>query len=524
MMMTMKKILIAILLLPAALGFMACDHGFEEVNTDPINIISAPPEKLLSPALVNIFTANMNRNRNFNNELMQVTVTPSEEDYAIFRYDFRPNVADLTWNAWYSELTNIRDIYTIASTDEYQNDSYRGISLVLEAWVFQLLTDTYGDVPYSEANQGKTGLVEPAFDRQQDIYQSLLEKLDEANTLLASGNPIVGESDPIYHGDISLWRKLCNSLHLRLLLRISGKSEVASLVIAKIQQIAGNPGNYPVFTSNAESAVLMWNGTTVTTDPFTNPYVVALREIDFPIPGLCNFFILKLTGWQDPRLDISTTYGNGTRNRLGIAPGAEGFVGIESGYAAGAGETKQSYFYSFGNSDFSLHKSPLAGGVIMGYAELQFIWAEAAAKGWISTSSAETYYYTGIANAINYWVPDFTTDINSTEFTNYIAGAGGTEWDDSLPLDAATGDSKMERILLQKYYSLFLNDFQQWFEYRRTGHPILPKGAGLRNNGRMPARLYYPIYVQAANSTNYRKVVEEIGGDNINTLVWWQRP
>jgi len=378
-------------------------------------------------------------------------------------------------------------------------------------------------VPYTEANKGKLGIVEPAFDTQKDIYLSLFDKLEEANNLLTSSTAtIVPSSDPVYKGDISLWRKFCNSLYLRLLLRVSGKSEVAAQVTAKIKEILeSNTSKYPVFTSNAESAVLKWNGTTVTTDPFTSPYVTGLREIDFTIPSLCNFFILQLSGWNDPRIDISTKYGNGTRNRLGIAPGSGGFIGIDSGYEPGSKDQKQAYFYSFGSSDFSIQKSPLTG-IIMTYAELEFIKAEATAKGWISGSVAE-HYYKGIANAINYWVPAFTTDISNTEFTTYISTAG-LLWNDALPLDAATGDSKMERIQLQKYFSLFMTDFQQWFEYRRTGHPVLPKGSGLRNGGNMPARLNYPVYVRSANPSNYSKAVARMGADNVNTLVWWQKP
>ncbi len=521
----MKKIITLTLALWTLTSFIACKRNFEEINTDPMGIIDIRPEKLLAPALVNMLTTNMVRNRNFNNELMQVTVTMNDDENAVFRYDFRPNLADYTWNGWYSELTNFRDIYEIASKETYQNDSYKGIALICEAWGFSLLTDTYGDVPYTEANKGKLGIVEPVFDAQKDIYLSLFDKLEEANTLLANSSAIVVESsDPVYHGNINLWRKFGNSLYLRLLLRISGKAEVAAVTIAKIKEILeGNPAKYPVFESNIESAVLKWTGGTVTTDPYTNPYVILLREIDFPIPSLSNFFILKLNNWNDPRIDIGAVYGRNARNRLGIAPGSGGFIGIDSGYEPGQEEMKQSFFYSFGNSEFSLQKSPLTG-IIMTYAELEFIKAEAAAKGWIVSSAAD-HYHRGIANSINYWVPNFSTDISSSEFTNYINQAG-IGWNNALPLDDDDDkiDSKMERIQLQKYFCLFLTDFQQWFEYRRTGHPFLPKGDGLRNNKNMPARLNYPVYVKSANSANYSKAVERMGGDNINTLVWWQKP
>jgi hypothetical protein len=518
----MKKILYTAALLSVLTCFSACDKGFERENTDPINIISTTPDKLLAPALVNVLAGNLSRNRSFNNELMQVTVTQSEDDFVVFRYNFRPNVADYTWNLWYPELTNFKDIYEIASKPDYQNDSYKGISRVCEAWVFSLLTDTYGDVPFKEANQGKIGLVEPAFDTQKEIYTALFEKLEEANTLLSGNTAIDPASDPVYKGDIGLWRKFCNSLHLRLRLRLSGKQEVASEMIAKIKEIVDtNPSKYPVFASNAESAVLKWTGGTVTTDPYTSPYAISLRENDFTIPSMANFFMLKLNDWDDPRIDISAKYGANTRNRLGIAAGQSGFIGIESGYLAGEREQRQSYFYAFSTSEFSLQKNPLTG-LIMNYAELQFILAEAAAKGWI-TGSAETYYHKGIANAIHYWVPNFSTDIAGSEFTNYITNAG-IGWDNTLPLDATTGDSKMERIHIQKYYSMFLADFQQWFEYRRTGHPILPKGEGLKNGGNMPSRMNYPLYVQSANPTNYSKAVAQMGGDDINTRVWWQKP
>lgn len=518
----MKKFLTGLLPLYLVL-FSGCEHNFEKVNTDPISVLDAAPEKLLAPAIVNMTKANMLRNRNFNNELMQVTVFQSEDENAVFRYDFRPTWADYTWNAWYSELTNFRGIYQIAGEDKHRNPSYQGVALICEAWGFSLLTDTYGDVPYEEANKGKEGIMEPKFDRQRDIYRSLFEKLEEANSLLAQGQgQLVPSSDPIYAGNVEHWRRFGNSLYLRLLLRVSAKEEVKSQVIGKIKEILeDNPAKYPVFANNEQSATVKWTGDVVTTNPFTNPYVTGLREADFTIASLCNFFILPLNEWNDPRIDISDRYGKGARNRLGIAPGSSGFLGVDSGYEPGGKELKQSYFYSFGGSEFSLQKSSKTG-ILMTYAELELIKAEAIVKGWIQGLASDSYY-SAIANAINYWVPQFTTDIHAPEFVNYIDDAN-LDWDDSLPVDGGSGASKMERIHLQKYYVLFLTDFQQWFEHRRTGYPVLPKGAGLRNGGKMPVRLNYPVYVQSANPQNYRDAVQHMGGDNVNTLVWWQKP
>ena len=148
----------------------------------------------------------------------------------------------------------------------------------------------------------------------------------------------------------------------------------------------------------------------------------------------------------------------------------------------------------------------------MNYAELQFILAEAAAKGYID-GSAETYYNNGVEASIKQWVPAWPVAV-----TDYL-NASDMQWNDSETLDA-----KMEKIHLQKYYALFLVDLQQWFEYRRTGHPVLPQRPGLRNNGIMPARMTYPVYVQSTNPTNYRIAVDRQGPDVISTQVWWQKP
>jgi hypothetical protein len=156
----------------------------------------------------------------------------------------------------------------------------------------------------------------------------------------------------------------------------------------------------------------------------------------------------------------------------------------------------------------------------MQYAEVQFILAEAAAKGWIN-GDTKTFFYQGIASAINYWVPNFPEDITSANFAAHLINlsAASEIWNDNNSLD-----QKMEMIHLQKYYALFMTDLQQWFEYRRTGHPVLPKGQGLSNNGVMPARLVYPVYVQAANPANYKAAVAAQGPDEIYTNVWWQQP
>lgn len=523
-----KQFYIACMVLGALPTLYSCTKGFQELNVDPINILHTSSDKLLAPALVNSLWPGMSRNRSFTNELMQVTVSQSDGDNTVFRYAFRTSMSDYLWNAWFVQLTKFKQIDSLARTAKTPNTSYQGIGKIGKVWLFSNLTDIYGDIPYFHALEGDDNPahpnVTPAFDTQKEIYLDMFKQLEEANTLLAAGMPVVVSSDPLYKGDITKWRKFANSLYLRLLMRVSGKADVQQQCIAKIKQIAENPADYPVFVNNADCARLYWSGGTSTTDPYTSPFVNGIRAQDFRGPALCSFFLDHLIDWSDPRYVSATPYGSGSIGRLGISQASGGgWFGVKSGYVPGAGDTKGCYFQSYDNTStggtWSLQQNERTG-IIMQYAEVQFILAEAAAKGWI-TGDTKTYYYQGIASAINYWVPNFPESVTAAEFTKHLENldAAGVIWNDNASLDA-----KMEMIHLQKYYALFMTDLQQWFEYRRTGHPVLPRGTGLSNNGIMPARLVYPVYVQAANPVSYKAAVAVQGPDQISTQVWWQRP
>lgn len=519
-----KSTIIYICLAFLGLSVVSCKKDFSKTNTDPIGKREVEAHQLLAPALVNVLNTNMVRNWNFNNQLMQVTVEINDSEGRVFRYDIRRNVADYTWNNWYVNLTDLKDIYTIASQPEKLNKSYQGISLITQTWVHSLLTDTYGDIPYSQANQGKDFNLQPIFDKQKDIYADMFAKLEQANQLLKENTAIVATSDPVFQGDIAKWRRFGNSLYLRLLLRIAGKSEVAATTIAKIKQMVDtNPAEYPVMENNTHTAKILWNGTNSSTAVYSSPFMVNIRAVDFRNMPICDFFLSSLVNWDDPRVEPSL----GTSNvpRFGIDPGADGWVGIPSGYSPGSGTVQQAHFNSDAETPAKLTlQTDRYTGIIMNSAEVAFIKAEAAARGWIN-GPVENYYYKGMADAINYWMPTYIVNPTDARFVSYVTAAG-LQWDPNLPLDnlAIGSKSQLEKIHIQKYYAMFLVDFQQWFEHRRTGHPILPKGPGLVNGGKMPVRLNYPLITQSTNPTNYRNAVAAQGADDINTLMWWQKP
>lgn len=473
------SLLLSILLATAS----SCNKDFKEINTNPNGSEFALPQALLAPAITNVVTANMNRSQRITNELMQVTINMGDQEGKIFRYEIRTSEADYLWNAWYIELTNFNDIYK--GGEDIGQSGFQGVSLIMQAYLFSLLTDTYGDIPFKDANKGKLGITAPPFDLQQDVYTGIFEKLEAANTILASSANIPATSDPIYQGNIAKWRKFGNSLYLRLLMRVSAKAEFDAP--AKISEIVETKkANYPIMANNDDSAILKWTGSS----PYVNPFATT-RAADWYGPKLGEFFVDNLNERSDPRIKTWASPVNGE------------YEGIPSGYPVGEAPVGKSAFPT------SLQKEPLLGN-ILNYGELQLILAEAAVKGYIS-GSAKTYYETGATSGITLW--GYTVPANYLTFAK-------VKWDD----DNYTPEQKMELIFIQKYYALFFTDLQSWIEYRRTGYPTLPKGAGLANNGVMPARLTYPVYVQSANPINYRAAVDRQGPDLITTQVWWQKP
>ncbi|HMR85327.1 MAG TPA: SusD/RagB family nutrient-binding outer membrane lipoprotein [Niabella sp.] len=464
---------------------ISCSRNFEEINTNPNTSEKALPETMLAPALNETIVRNMFVAKDITHELMQVTVNTQTEIDRIFRYDIRRPVVETPWRDWYVQLTNFKEIYQFA--EETAQPSYMAISLICQSWVYSLITDTYGDVPYSESNQAKEGNFMPVFDRQKDIYLDIFDKLEQANELfkLVAARNVSPNSDPVYGGDVTRWRKFGNSLYLRLLLRASGNPEVSADVIARIQEIVEtNANNYPVFTSNAESAVFRWTGTA----PYVSPFAT-FTNAEWGRPKACSFFVDHLDQSFDPCISRWLTMVQGM------------YLGIPSAYPMGTTPETQSLMAD------GLKSNPLTGNM-MNYSELQFILAEAALKGWINTESPQSYYERAVTARVTLW---------GATMGDFLSGAM-VKWNDEL-----TETQKLEHILHQKYFALFYTDVQSWCEYRRTGYPVLPKGPSLVNDGVMPTRLYYPLTVQAANLANYNKAVAIQGPDNLKTQLWWQK-
>jgi hypothetical protein len=484
----MKKLLLNIVLI-AGIGLVSvsCDRNLDEVNVDESRISEPVASKLLVPIQYNMSAINYMRANDFTFDIMQVSLDFPNEGNSLSRYYITENTGAGFWNNSYKWLMQINDMKKAAIRDNDVN--YQAIAMVLNAWVYSNLTDTYGDVPFSEASKLDETVSKPKFDRQKDIYVKLLDDLKAANSLFVTTKLLTG-SDLFYKAESDVngivnWKKFCNSLSLRLLTRILSKNGEVN-VNQRILEIINDPVKYPIFQSNAESTKVNVTGVAPLLPPIARPQ-------DFTTSRAASaFFVETLKANNDPRMSMFFGQAKDLATNANI-----GYKGAPTGYAYGTVFT-----YQPSNMNQNLAKAPL-NILVYPYAELQFILSELAYKG-IIPGNAQTFYENGVKATIEQW--------GSTMPANYLTNAN------------VAYNGSLERIMLQKYVALFFVDQQQWFEKRRTGFPVLPNNGGLLNNGNMPSRLMYPPNPRVLNTANYQAAVQQMGGDDINVKVWWNKP
>jgi hypothetical protein len=471
----------------------SCTKSFEELNVNPNTPSEVTPGVLLGQMQYRMVNTTITASRNFTHELMQVEAPRSSPGgTGLHRYVVNPG--DAIWS----------NVYLLLNANRRGDNNYKGIALVYKCWAFSILTDLYGDIPYAQATQAINGNLTPAFDKQKDIYTQIFKDLDSANALFNDTRALTYGGDMVYNAatptnyvtgtkntGIQKWRKFCNSLKLRLLLRTL-KKDGELPVVSRIQAMLADTTTYPVFTSNADEAIFRYPGT----NPYYNPYYNA-RASDWNQGNYyTKFFINNLNTWSDPRRTVwSTTV---------AVNGVQTYQGIESGYPVGT-----EYVVDKNSSYSNTLKTLPQLGVMMTWAEVEFIKAELALKGYNTGRTAQQHYESGIRASMTQWGVSLPA--------NYLAQAGVTY------NTAGTQAQQLEQIMLQKYYAFVWVDYQSWFEKRRTGYPVLPRGAGIPAENQFPWRVPYPTYLQSLNPANLAAAVTSMGGDNSNVKVWWDK-
>ena len=482
----MTKYTTSLLLITAILCTNACTKDLDTINTNPNAPIQANPDLLLRKVIYDYGEQMSYEGFVAGNLLGQYF---SAVDFNLFdRHSLTE--PQLGGNPWPVIYTNLRDNEIILSQSR-ANPSfvvYEGPALILKAYMTAALTDIYGDVPYSEALQGKsTGNVTPKYDKQQDIYMApggIMDNLDKGIAALQNytgAQPLNG--DILFNKNLAAWVIFANSLKIKYLMRISYKVDVA----AQLQAIYDS-GNY--MKTNAQNAKFDF------TDGAPNNFRLAtLRAGDF------NLFIMSLTieeilkGLNDPRIGVFF-------RPIGNDPTKTIYKGLLNGPNASATSITVAD-YSLTGTIFREKTSAIDANFMTAW-ETQLFLAEAAERGLI-TANAQTLYESGVQLAFQYWQTAMPTDYLTTGLAAY----------------GINGANKIEQIVTQKWLANIINGYEGWIEYRRTGFPALKTISASLNNNLIPVRMPYPIDEDALNNVNFSEAAAATNNNSINVGVWW---
>ena len=548
---------ITIITMACALFFASCsDEYMENMNTDPSKAATIDPNAQLTTAQLQTYgdLSMMEIYRNYHYAFTQQLMGCWNTTNYGGRHTLDNNEMSRIWTSFYTQsLKNIIDAqYRTAEDAEKVN--INSVLRIYRVYLMSIITDTYGDAPFSEAGLGfLEGKFNPKYDKQEDIYNAFFLELEDAvNKIDPTKDKVTG--DLIYAGDVTKWQQLANSLRLRFAMRISNVNptkaqtefenalvanggvitDASSDALIKYMTIAFSFGQeaYSDYRGNSLSQLLFGN------DPANNPSY------------LCSTFFNQLYNSGDPRtFKISRCYYDGLMsatspdNRVditqemiekGIAfsprdPGAYSWEPWPTGYdsdicaelavnnpsvtATMAREVEPKLANNFLKSD-----NP---GVVMTSAEVKFLMAEATVKKWnVGSVSAEDLYKQGVRAAMDFLTDNYgCTATTDAEFDAFIQGRGTFGHTDNL---------KLEAINTQAWILHFTNPAECWANVRRSGYPKLKSpaeygfGQYLTGGTEIPVRLCYPVLESSYNKKSYNEAIERMGGtDNWHSLLWW---
>ncbi len=502
---------------------LGCDKDFEEINTDPNSVTSDRfnPGYLFTTAQMQTGLSPEDANSNLYYFAAFAQQFSSLSNVGIFdwhgdKYVLHQGNNDILWVVTYQLGKLVEDVIQLSKDKPEYHNLYQ-MAQIWDAIIYHRLTDTYGDVPYSEAGLGYyEGIYKPKYDTQESIYDQMLKQLDAAVDKLDPSQSNFKAFDIAYNGDITKWKRMGNSLMLRLAMRLSkvdpAKSEQWVKKAYAKEFMMSNDDNLAIKATDAEGTLqALSNGasfmiTQTSTGKISKTFFDYLKERN------------------DPRLNyMAAVYINPTKPETkNDDPAIQ--KGMPNGLDRQTLVNDPSYVpdhpaqenqYSSLNQDVY---AKLDGyRMLVTYAETQLLLAEAAVRGWIS-GDAKTFYENGVKgdmkNLANYEKSAIISDATIQEFLTQNPFVG-----------ISNKEAALEQINSQYWVASFMNGYEAFANYRRSGYPKLTpiNYPDNETGGLRPGRLIYPKDEPLLNEQNYNAVVARQGPDNFITHVWWDK-
>jgi hypothetical protein len=456
-------------ILVGLLFFSSCTEKWEEMNVDPNNPTEVPATNLLAQSIRYFGDTYYDAWFNMNNVSTYAGHLGKIQYIDESRYYERESVINTNWRDLYRVAVDLENAKKFAMRDGNMN--LYAAALTFQSLAFGIGTDSWRNMPFTEAIQGGEGITNPVYDTQEEIYPALLDSLKKAGDLFAEGTlGSIGDGDILFGDDKAKWQKFANSLRLRFANRIN---EVSSVGAQHIDEILGDPDTYPIMTSNDDNAFLYWPGAA----PYKEPWAEDFETRDDHAVG--SYLIDYMVTTSDPRLPVYAKPAASDDTYRGVVPGE-----TDDNLGSIAQYSRIGEFF---------REDPMGFTPFMRYCEVLFIIAE-------YNNDAATYEDAVRASMAEYEIAE--ADANA-----FLTG---------VPFS-------MENLYYQKWVSLFKQGHEAWAEARRTDVPQMSAAPGSRFPGhtRPPFRFAYPVTEANLNGANYdthaAKVTDRFWGQQM----WW---
>lgn len=561
----MKKKLYIMLLSALTLGgtFTSCsDNHMESVNTDDTKSPTINPNAQLTTALLQTYGdfGLMDTYRSYITGFTQYFAGGWNVSFYAGAVNPDNDQMRLIWDQYYSVgIKNLVDAIHNSKDMPNTNAALR----IHRVYLMSILTDTYGDIPCSEAGLGFIeGISNPKYDKQEDIYNWFFAELKDCVSQLGTGSDRISGDVTSLNGDTDLWKKYANSLILRFAMRISDVNPVLAQqefegVLASESGYIGNSNENAYvkyldapftlydgsrdldFRANALSAILYGQDPTSPTFVCSTLYNMLKDNNDPRLLKICRNYInttrseTKPEGCFDVTDDMIAWENAGGTGVQANDPGAAWWDQWPTVPATSEIPTLQQLVNNYPDKGYDqsnyparmtrpflalAFEQPNCPGILITSAEVEFLLAEAATKGWAVQGDAESHYEAGIRAAMQLLNDcyDIVGKISETDINDYIA---------ANPL----GDNPKEQINKEAYILHLTNPAEAWANLRRSDYPVLQDRAKFGNftytcvdGFKTPVRLKYPNLEAKYNSVNYKEAIERLGGtDDWHKRMWW---
>ena len=517
--------LVALLAL-AVTALNGCTKNFKSYNTDPTGIPNSSTQvaTLLIPLEQEIMYMSDDEyqiGQNLNADVYAGYSMPDQTfglalDNA--NYVFIDGWNTEAFNSIYTDLIGPIKNKVAISGVQTTNPDYWAIFLIVEVEAIDRITDKFGPVPYSKVG---TSLISVPYDSQQDIYNEMFAQLDTASANLATyiaanpGSTPLANYDALYGGDYTKWLKLANSLRLRLAMHLTKIDPTTAQAQAeKALNATGGLMSKP--SDDAAILASQANGN----DYYQITYNYGDNSMNASIGAYMN-------GYHDPRLPVyflpDTNSGHTTQY---------------TGLRIGCNIPPKPYYSGFSKYNTNTTFTINAPEVIMTAAEVWFLKAEAALRGWSGAGDLQTDYQTGITTSMQQYGVDSAAAVyiaddtaKPANYVDYLDSATNSinalstitiKWDPN-----ATNEQMLERIITQKWLAMFPEGQEAWTEFRRTGYPalfpvVVNSSGGTIDTKIQVRRLAYPASEGTLNPVAEQAGIQLLGGpDNGGTRLWW---